>query len=77
MARRKARPPNSALGVAQFEVFSTFGKWMWWVRATDGTIIAKALRALPDKADCLADIEAIRSTGNAAPIVFLNEGKSK
>lgn len=77
MARRKARPPNSALGVAQFEVFSTFGKWMWWVRATDGTIIAKALRSLPSKDDCLADIEIIRSAGNAASVVFLNEGKSK
>ncbi len=77
MSRRKARPPNSAIGVAQFEVFRTFGKWFWWVRATDDTIIAKALRALPEKADCLSDIEAIRATGNSAPIVFLNEGKSK
>jgi hypothetical protein len=71
MPRRKARPPNSAIGVAQFEVFSTFGKWMWWVRATDGTIIAKALRALPRRQTVWP------TAGNAAPVVFLNEGKSK
>jgi hypothetical protein len=76
-ARRKPRPPAKPGALAQYEVFPTFGKWFWWIRGPDGTIIAKALRALSDQADCLADIESVRGAGNAAPVVFLNEGKSK
>jgi len=68
VSQRKRRAPTQAV---RFEIFPAFGKWQWWIRGTDGTIIAKCLRALPDKSDCLADIESIRSAGTAAPIVFL------
>jgi uncharacterized protein YegP (UPF0339 family) len=74
MSRRRPFPRQPSSRVVQFEIFPAFGKWAWWIRGGDGTIIAKCLRALPDKADCLADIESIRGAGDAAPIVFLNQG---
>ena len=59
------------LARTQFEYFHAFGKWQWWIRGTDGLIIAKCLRPLREKEECLEAIEAVRRAGRYAPIVFI------
>jgi len=57
----------------QFEYFCAFGKWHSWIRGPDGKIIARCLKVLRRKEDCVAAIQAVRAAAPDAPIVLIGE----